>query len=95
MTSTGDYFFFNKGLNLASRNLDWYKVYPHGLEVEPGIAKLTTYSTKEASDMGAIFINRAGNRIVNESDPYTHFRDAIAAQKDQIAFALASSLLPR
>ncbi|WP_310652031.1 FAD-dependent oxidoreductase [Lactobacillus jensenii] len=88
MTSTGDYFFFNKGLNLASRNLDWYKVYPHGLEVEPGIAKLTTYSTKEASDMGAIFINRAGNRIVNESDPYTHFRDAIAAQKDQIAFVL-------
>lgn len=54
MTSTGDYFGFAKGMNLVTRNLDWYKVYPHGLEVEPGIAKLTTYSTKEASDMGAI-----------------------------------------
>ena len=88
MTSTGDYFAFAKNLNLASRNLDWYKVYPHGLEVEPGIAKLTTYSTKEASDMGAIFVNRAGKRIVNESAPYTHFRDAIANEKDKIAFVV-------
>ena len=88
MTSTGDYFAFAKNMNLASRNLDWYKVYPHGLEVEPGIAKLTTYSTKEATDMGAIFVNTNGKRIVNESAPYTHFRDAIAEQKDKIAFVV-------
>lgn len=81
MTSTGDYFDFAKNMNLVTRNLDWYKVYPHGLEVEPGIAKLTTYSTKEATDMGAIFVNTDGKRIVNESAPYTHFRDAIAEQK--------------
>ena len=86
MTSTGDYFDFAKNMNLVTRNLDWYKVYPHGLEVEPGIAKLTTYSTKEVSDMGAIFVNKAGKRIVNESAPYTHFRDAIAAQKDKVAY---------
>ncbi|WEV37484.1 FAD-dependent oxidoreductase [Lactobacillus sp. ESL0677] len=88
MTSTGDYFDFTKKLNLISRNLDWYKVYPHGLEVEPRIAKLTTYSTKEATDMGAIFVNTAGKRIVNESAPYTHFRDAIAEQKDQVAYII-------
>lgn len=88
MTSTGDYFDFAKNMNLASRNLDWYKVYPHGLEVEPGLAKLTTYSTKEATDMGAIFVNTSGKRIVNESAPYTHFRDAIAEQKDKIAFVV-------
>ena len=88
MTSTGDYFDFAKNMNLAARNLDWYKVYPHGLEVEPGIAKLTTYSTKEATDMGAIFVNTSGKRIVNESAPYTHFRDAIAEQKDKIAFVV-------
>lgn len=86
MTSTGDYFNFTKNMNLVTRNLDWYKVYPHGLEVELGIAKLTTYSTKEASDMGAIFVNKDGKRIVNESAPYTHFRDAIAAQDDKVAY---------
>ena len=86
MTSTGDYFNFAKNMNLVTRDLDWYKVYPHGLEVEPGIAKLTTYSTKEASDMGAIFVNKDGKRIVNESAPYTHFRDAIAAQDDKVAY---------
>lgn len=86
MTSTGDYFDFAKNMNLVTRNLDWYKVYPHGLEVEPGIAKLTTYSTKEATDMGAIFVNTDGKRIVNESAPYTHFRDTIAEQKSKVAY---------
>lgn len=86
MTSTGDYFDFAKNMDLVTRNLDWYKVYPHGLEVEPGIAKLTTYSTKEATDMGAIFVNTDGKRIVNESAPYTHFRDAIAEQKGKVAY---------
>lgn len=86
MTSTGDYFDFAKNMNLVTRNLDWYKVYPHGLEVEPGIAKLTTYSTKEATDMGAIFVNTDGKRIVNEFAPYTHFRDAIAEQKGKVAY---------
>ncbi|WP_461211588.1 hypothetical protein, partial [Desulfocurvus sp. DL9XJH121] len=38
--------------------------------------------------MGAIFVNTDGKRIVNESAPYTHFRDAIAAQKDKIAFVV-------
>lgn len=86
MTLTGDYLDFAKNMNLVTRNLDWYKVYPHGLEVEPGIAKLTTYSTKEATDMGAIFVNTDGKRIVNESAPYTHFRDAIAEQKGKVAY---------
>ena len=86
MTSTGDYFDFAKNINLVTRNLDWYKVYPHGLEVEPGIAKLTTYSTKEATDLGAIFVNKFGKRIVNESAPYTHFRDAIGQQPNQVAY---------
>lgn len=86
MTSTGDYFNFAKNMNLVTRNLDWYKIYPHGVEVEPGIAKLTTYSTKEATDLGAIFVNSDGKRIVNESAPYTHFRDAIGEQKGKVAY---------
>ena len=86
MTSTGDYFNFAKNMNLVTRNLDWYKIYPHGLEVETGVAKLTTYSTKEATDMGAIFVNKEGKRIVNESAPYTHFRDAIGEQKGKVAY---------
>lgn len=88
MTSTGDYFDFNVGLNLVTRNSNWVKVYPHGIEVEPGIAKLTTYSTKKVTDMGAIFVNSEGKRITNEAAPYTHFRDAIAKQKNLLAFII-------
>ena len=88
MTSTGDSYIFNEDLNLKTHLLDWYKIYPHGVEVQPGIAKLTTYASKKATDMGAIYINSNGKRIVNESDVYTKFRDAILAQSDKIAYLL-------
>ncbi|WP_367297859.1 FAD-dependent oxidoreductase [Loigolactobacillus coryniformis] len=86
MTSTGDSYQFMQSMNLKSHDLDWYKVYPHGLEVEPGIAKLTTYASKKATDLGAIYVNKLGKRIVNESDVYVKFRDAILKQPDKIAF---------
>ena len=41
-----------------------------------------------SGDMGAIFVNKAGKRIVDESAPYTHFRDAIAEQKDKVAYVV-------
>lgn len=88
MTATGDAYLFNADLNLKTHNLDWYKVYPHGVETEPGIAKLTTYASKQATDMGALYVNTKGKRIVNESDVYTEFRDAILAQPDKIAYML-------
>lgn len=86
MTSTGDSYSFNDGLNLKTHDLGWYKVYPHGVEVEPGIAKLTTYASKLATDMGAIYVNSKGDRIVDESDVYTNFRDAILKQDDKISY---------
>lgn len=88
MTSTGDAYVFNEDLNLKTRHLDWYKIYPHGVEVEPGIAKLTTYASKKATDMGSIYVNSQGKRIVNESDVYTKFRDAILTQPDKISYLL-------
>lgn len=86
MTSTGDSYSFNADLHLKTRDLGWYKVYPHGVEVEPGIAKLTTYASKLATDMGAIYVNSKGKRIVDESDVYTKFRDAILKQDDKISY---------
>ncbi|KLD58782.1 hypothetical protein WP50_23650, partial [Lactiplantibacillus plantarum] len=56
---------------LQTHDLGWYKLYPHGVEVEPGVAKLTTYASKQATDMGAIYVNSKGDRIVNESNVYT------------------------
>ncbi|VDG20980.1 FAD-binding dehydrogenase [Lactobacillus sp.] [Lactiplantibacillus mudanjiangensis] len=88
MTSTGDAYDFNAKLNLQTHDLGWYKVYPHGVEVEPGVAKLTTYASKQATDMGALYVNTKGHRIVNESAVYSDFRDAILAQPDKVAYLL-------
>ncbi|AVK62511.1 FAD-binding dehydrogenase [Lactobacillus sp. CBA3605] len=88
MTSTGDAYEFNADLDLQTHDLDWYKIYPHGVEVEPGVAKLTTYASKQATDMGAIYVNTKGERIVNESNVYTAFRNAILKQADKTAYLL-------
>lgn len=85
-TSTGDAYQFLAPLDLQTKNIGWYKVYPHGVEVEPGIAKLTTYASKKATDMGAIYVNREGHRIVNESDVYAKLRNAVLEQTDKVAF---------
>lgn len=45
--ATGDAYSFTEELNLSTHDLGWYKIYPHGVEVEPGIAKLTTYASKK------------------------------------------------
>jgi len=86
MTATGDAYSFNSELKLKTHDLGWYKIYPHGVEVEPGIAKLTTYASKEATDLGSIYVNSKGKRIVNESAPYTDDRDAILEQPDRISY---------
>lgn len=88
LTSTGDSYTYAKELKLKTHDLDWYKVYPHGLEVEPGIAKLTTYASKLATDMGSIYVNQVGKRIVNESDVYTKLRDQVLKQDGQVAYLL-------
>ena len=88
MTATGDAYAFNEGLDLKTHDMGWYKIYPHGVETEPGIAKLTTYASKKSTDLGGIYVNSEGHRIVNESAPYTDFRDAILAQPDRIAYML-------
>ncbi len=85
-TSTGDAYQFLAPLEPKTKNIDWYKIYPHGVEVEPGIAKLTTYASKKATDMGAIYVNRKGARIVDESDVYAKLRNAVLKQTDKVAF---------
>lgn len=85
-TSTGDAYQFLAPLDLQTKNISWYKVYPHGVEVEPGIAKLTTYASKKATDMGGIYVNKEGARIVDESDVYAKLRNAVLEQTDKVAF---------
>ena len=84
--STGDGLEMAVEIGAAADNLDWYKVYPHGWEVQPGIGKLTTYSSKKATDMGGIYVNSKGERLLDEASVYSDFRDKIMEQEDSVAF---------
>ncbi|MCP0887250.1 FAD-dependent oxidoreductase [Ligilactobacillus sp. WILCCON 0076] len=86
LTSTGDAYEFLKAFSLEVKNIGWYKVYPHGVETEPGIAKLTTYASKKATDLGAVYVNQLGKRIVDESDVYATLRNAVLKQPGRVAY---------
>jgi len=85
-SSTGDGLKMAMEIGAGSENLDRYKIYPHGWEVEPGIGKLTTYSSKKATDMGAIYVNSQGARLMNESLPYSSFKEKIMEQDNSTAY---------
>lgn len=85
-SSTGDGLKMAIEIGAGSENLDRYKIYPHGWEVEPGIGKLTTYSSKKATDMGAIYVNSQGARLMNESLPYSSFKEKIMEQDNSTAY---------
>lgn len=85
-TSTGDGLTLAASVNAQTMNLDSYKFYPHGWEVKPGIGKLTTYSSKMATDMGAIYVNSSGERLLDEASVYSDFRDKIMEQSDRTAY---------
>jgi len=84
--STGDGLKMAMEIGAVSENLDRYKIYPHGWEVEPGIGKLTTYSSKKATDIGAIYVNSQGARLMNESLPYSSFKEKIMEQDNSTAY---------
>lgn len=84
--STGDGLEMAMEIGADADNLDWFKIYPHGWEIEPGIGKLTTYSSKKATDLGGIYVNSKGERILDESSVYSDFRDKIMEQEDSVAY---------
>lgn len=87
-TSTGDGLALSSPFSAQMKNLNWFKKYPHGWEVEPGFAKLTTYSSKKATDMGGIYVNSDGKRLMDETAVYSKFRDKIEEQDDKVAWLL-------
>lgn len=86
-TETGDGLAMALELGADTLNLDLVKVYPQGVEKQPtkGLAA-TASSTAATAGHGAIYVNSAGNRIINEVASLGELTLITTAQEDKIMY---------
>jgi urocanate reductase len=91
MSSTGD------GHQLASKvgaklhSMEKMKVYPHGVEIAPGRGKSTSRGSRIAAAEGAIFVNSAGERVIDESVDMVSLKRTTLKQPGQRVFLVMDS----
>ncbi len=85
--STGDGLLMAQEAGAMTWYMDHVKVYPQGIETAPGKAKVATGCSRVATrDAGAIYVDREGNRLLNENLPFTDFRNITMELPDQVAY---------
>ncbi|HWQ51599.1 MAG TPA: FAD-dependent oxidoreductase [Terriglobales bacterium] len=85
--ATGDGLLMARAVGAASHFMDKVKIYPQGVEVAPGKAKVSTgASTAAAKATGALYVNQSGSRVVNEKAAYTTIRDVTLLQPGRILY---------
>lgn len=86
-TSTGDGLLMAQKVGAATMYLDHVKIYPQGIEIAEGIGAVATGGSMTATKQeGAIYVNKSGERVVNENAPFTEIRDVTLEQEDQIIY---------
>jgi len=86
-TETGDGLKMCTAAGADTTNLDMVKVYPQGVETEPGRAlAATASSTAACSGHGAIYVNSDGKRVIKETATLGELTDMTVAQKDKILY---------
>ncbi|NMB16922.1 MAG: FAD-dependent oxidoreductase [Firmicutes bacterium] len=67
VSSTGDGHKMAAEVGADLTFMDKMKVYPHGVEIAPGRAQLTTIASVPLVGFGAILVNSNGERVIDES----------------------------
>lgn len=87
VSSTGDGLLIAREIGAKTQMMEYGKIYPNGIEIEPGIARSTvTASTTVFNQTGTILVDRQGKRLVNETGPYADIRTKMMEQEDQTLF---------
>lgn len=89
-SSTGDGIVMatEKGIDAATRLMEYGKRYPNGVEVSEGIAKSTIAGNIAAFKKSAIIVNGEGKRVINEKASNRKILETELAQKDKMLYIL-------
>ena len=86
-SETGDGYKMATAIGADTINMDLVKMYPQGVETVPGHGlAATASSTDTMKKSGAIYVNRDGQRYVNELASLGELTDTTVAQPDHIAY---------
>ena len=86
-SETGDGFKMATAIGADTINMDLVKMYPQGVEMVPGHGlAATASSTDTMKKSGAIYVNRDGQRYVNELASLGELTDTTVAQPGHIAY---------
>ena len=86
-SETGDGYRMATAIGAGTINLDLVKMYPQGVETVPGHGlAATASSTDTMKKSGAIYVNKLGQRYVDENAALGVLTDKTVAQPDHIAY---------
>lgn len=86
-SETGDGYKMATAIGAGTINLDLVKMYPQGVETVPGHGlAATASSTDTMKKSGAIYVNKLGQRYVDENAALGVLTDKTVAQPDHIAY---------
>ena len=86
-SETGDGFKMATAIGADTINMDLVKMYPQGVETVPGHGlAATASSTDTMKKSGAIYVNRDGQRYVNDLASLGELTDTTVAQPGHIAY---------
>jgi flavocytochrome c len=86
-SETGDGYKMATAIGAGTINLDLVKMYPQGVETVPGHGlAATASSTDTMKKSGAIYVNKLGQRYVDENAALGVLTDMTVAQPDHIAY---------
>lgn len=86
-SETGDGYKMATSIGAGTINLDLVKMYPQGVETVPGHGlAATASSTDTMKKSGAIYVNKLGQRYVDENAALGVLTDKTVAQPDHIAY---------
>lgn len=86
-SSTGEGILMAKDIGAQLQFMDYAKMYPQGIEVRPGFARVATvHDMLTTQATGAIYVNKDGKRVINENLDFVSIKNATKKQKDHIIF---------
>lgn len=86
-SSTGDGIIMAKEANAKTSFMDYVKMYPHGIEVAPGQGRVATvHSMLTTQNTGAIYVNKEGQRVIDENMDFVSIKNVTKEQTDKMIY---------
>ena len=86
-SSTGEGIQMAEAIGAQTCFMDYAKMYPQGIEVSEGMGKVSSvHSALTTQTTGAIYVNKEGQRVVDENLDFVSIKKATVPQTDNVIY---------